>query len=71
MPKMSGFELAARAQAAHPNLKVLLTSGFADTEVPQSADGQEIYEFIPKPYKKEQLAIKIRSILDNDDHEQL
>lgn len=66
MPQMSGFELAARAQAAHPNLQVLLTSGFADATVPQTADGAAIYEFIPKPYRREQLAKKIRSLLDHD-----
>ena len=68
MPEMTGIELAARAQAAHPHLRVLLTSGFANGTAALSDDKQP-YEFIPKPYRKHDLAIRIRNILDKRDYE--
>ncbi|MGI9272949.1 MAG: PAS domain S-box protein [Woeseiaceae bacterium] len=69
MPKMTGYELAANAQAAHPQLRVLLTSGFSDSSDLFSGDAEHHPEFIPKPYTKHELANKFRTILDDRNYE--
>ena len=59
MPEMSGRELAEQARMRIPELKVLLTSGYA----PEVAGGGS--EFIlRKPFDVDQLAIQVRAALD-------
>jgi nitrogen-specific signal transduction histidine kinase/CheY-like chemotaxis protein len=50
MPGMSGMELAERALALHPGLRVLLASGFAEDMLPGA------WPLLEKPYSREQLA---------------
>jgi two-component system cell cycle sensor histidine kinase/response regulator CckA len=62
MPGMSGRELAARAQAMRPGLRVLLTSGYAESpDVSEVAGG---VPFLAKPYTSELLARRMRETLD-------
>lgn len=65
MPKMSGKEFA-KALIALPNPpKVLFISGYASDETLQGKTiGREI-PYIAKPYTREQLAVKIRTVLDS------
>jgi PAS domain S-box-containing protein len=61
MPGMSGREMATRAQAARPHLRVLLTSGHAaPSSGPQLAAG---FAFMPKPFSIETLAVRVREAL--------
>ncbi len=62
MPRVSGIELAAMAHARWPHLKVLLTSG-SDMSAAELDRGDGI-SFIPKPFRKEELAQRVRAILD-------
>ena len=57
---LNGIELARRAQALRPDLKVLLTSGYLG----ETAQGRS-HEFalIEKPYERAELAAQIRSVL--------
>ncbi len=58
---MSGYDLAERASAVHPDLKVLLTSGHTEKE------GHHVrgkYNLLKKPYSHEALAYQVRSFLD-------
>jgi len=57
---INGIELARRAQALRPGLKVLLASGY----VGQHAENA-VHEFplIDKPYQRAELAARIRSVL--------
>lgn len=60
---MSGDELAQHARRKMPNLKVLLTSGYAEPEVA----GRELAHsgsWLKKPYTSGELAVKLRSLLD-------
>ncbi|AJP74624.1 hypothetical protein TS85_18185 [Sphingomonas hengshuiensis] len=59
MPEMTGRELAARARAKLPGLKVLLTSGYA----PDVA-GAEDESILAKPFDIDTLAVRIRAELD-------
>lgn len=61
---MTGYELAERARQIQPGLKVLLTTGYAKM---QKQDGNEPVNSPPilaKPYRKRELAEKIRAVLD-------
>ncbi len=61
---MNGVELARRAQANEPNLRVLHTSGYA-AETVTGEDGEaSTAELLRKPYHKQELARKIRQTLD-------
>ncbi len=57
---MTGTDLAREARKRRPALKVLLTSGFAHTP---GVDAHSSFGFIAKPYRKAELAHKVRSAL--------
>jgi CheY-like chemotaxis protein len=59
MPRLNGFELAARARAVTPLLKVLFTSGYA-TDL-SAAD-----RLLKKPYLPQQLCGEVASMLPTD-----
>ena len=65
MPGASGFELAHQAKGLKPNLRVLLTSGFARPQ-PQSPDQGKAGTppLLTKPYRKHELAEAVRRALD-------
>jgi len=61
---MTGIELARQVHKSYPNLKVLLTTGFADTasfdqDILQGGD-----DILRKPYQRAQLAQTLREVLD-------
>jgi PAS domain S-box-containing protein len=62
MPGMNGKELARRAQQLRPDLKVLFTSGFPGTSL-TGVDLEPGDALLSKPYRKRDLAKKIREIL--------
>jgi CheY-like chemotaxis protein len=64
MPGMSGSETYDRLHALHPRVRVLLSSGYS-----LNGQAQEIMErgcdgFIQKPFNVQDLAAKVRSMLD-------
>ncbi|MGH6954399.1 MAG: response regulator, partial [Alphaproteobacteria bacterium] len=61
---MSGADLAEQARERDPSLKVLYTSGYAANHLPLNVGAAEGVELISKPYRKQELAHKIREILD-------
>ena len=64
MPEMSGPELAARLSPDRPEMKVLYMSGYADdTKIQHGLSNQDI-EFLPKPFTPDDLAWKVRQVLD-------
>jgi len=60
MPGMSGLELAERARARHPDLKVLCMSGFDAYRY-----ARPDMEFIEKPFRPHELVAKVRQVLDS------
>lgn len=61
---LNGHALAAAALALRPGLAILLTSGFADrAERPAGTHDQE-FPMLGKPYRREDLAIKVRDAID-------
>ncbi|HEY7609634.1 MAG TPA: PAS domain S-box protein [Alphaproteobacteria bacterium] len=61
---MSGYDLARATRRLRPSLKVLLTSGFPKTAMEDQRPPSEAGHLLSKPYRKAELAAKIRSVLD-------
>ncbi|MCA1408361.1 PAS domain S-box protein [Ensifer sp. IC3342] len=57
---MNGGELAQQVRALKPDVKVLLTSGYAEP----SAAGKAAGSWLQKPYTARQLALRLRQLLD-------
>ena len=60
----NGVELARRAKAMRPNLKVLLSSGYVGEAAAMAA---EAFELIDKPYEQASLAARLAQLLGEDD----
>jgi two-component system, cell cycle sensor histidine kinase and response regulator CckA len=64
MPEMNGEELARKISVLKPDIRILFTSGYTeDVIAPHGVLAGDIH-FIGKPYKPNQLAVKIREVLD-------
>jgi two-component system cell cycle sensor histidine kinase/response regulator CckA len=64
MPTMNGRQLAAKLRAARPELRVVYISGYTDDAVIASGAIDIRATYLPKPFEVEQLAQKIRELLD-------
>jgi two-component system cell cycle sensor histidine kinase/response regulator CckA len=64
MPRMNGRELADQLLATRPGLKVLFTSGYPSDTVLRHGIAEARASFIEKPYLPDELARKVREILD-------
>ena len=67
MPEMNGRELSEQLQLLYPDLKILFTSGYTANVIAHRGILEEDVCFIPKPFSKKDLAVKIREVLDNAD----
>jgi DNA-binding LytR/AlgR family response regulator len=62
MPKgMTGVELAREARRLRPEMKVLLASGYPRAVLEANASLDE-FPLIPKPYRLDELARRLREI---------
>ncbi len=65
MPEMNGRELSDRALTLRPALKVLFTSGYTRNAVVHNGVLDPGTAFLQKPFTVDQLALKIRTVLDS------
>ncbi len=65
MPVMGGKVMAEWFTKNHPHLKILYTSGYTDEAIAQLGVLDSAIAFLPKPYTPENLARKVRQMLDN------
>jgi CheY-like chemotaxis protein len=63
MPDINGRVLADRALAMRPELKVLFTTGYTRNAVVHNGILDAGVAFLPKPFTIEQLATKVRAVL--------
>jgi two-component system CheB/CheR fusion protein len=65
MPKMNGQELARRLREEQPGVRAMFISGYAPDEVGPAPPGDV---FLPKPFSRDELAGKIRELLDKGEY---
>jgi two-component system cell cycle response regulator CpdR len=63
MPVMDGIALALSVAASHPDLKIMLMTGFADQRERAHGLDQLIYDVIPKPFTLQALMQKVDDAL--------
>jgi CheY-like chemotaxis protein len=61
---MSGWDLAARARDLRPGIKVLLTSGHPLETLQTHSRAVATEAILNKPYRKAELARRVRAVLD-------
>ncbi len=64
MPGMDGMEVLSRIHTGHPDILVIVITGFATVETAIEAMKQGAYDFIPKPFEPDQLRIVINRAKD-------
>jgi len=64
MPEMGGSELSAQLKKTAPDLKMLFVSGYSDDHIVHSGKLDKDIDFLHKPYSINDLAAKVREILD-------
>jgi two-component system, cell cycle sensor histidine kinase and response regulator CckA len=65
MPGMSGRELARRAVALRPHIKVLYMSGYTDDALIHREVFENRFAFVQKPFSPAVLEAKVREVLDS------
>ena len=65
MPEMNGRELSKQLQSLYPNIKILFMSGYTANVIAHRGVLEEGVCFIPKPFSKKDLALKVREALDS------
>ncbi|WP_342111367.1 hybrid sensor histidine kinase/response regulator [Methylobacterium sp. SI9] len=61
---MNGVMLARAARERQPRIKVLLTTGYAEASLERTDTGGTEFEVINKPYKRMELARRVRRVID-------
>jgi len=62
MPEMSGIELLEKTKERHPNVEVLIITGFGSIDSAVEAMKKGAYEYITKPFNLDELLIKVRNL---------
>ncbi|MBN9497301.1 MAG: PAS domain S-box protein [Alphaproteobacteria bacterium] len=63
--QMGGRDLAEAAKKRRPDLKVLFTSGYTENSIVHNGRLDSGVELLSKPYRRDQLATKVRKVLDS------
>jgi nitrogen-specific signal transduction histidine kinase/ActR/RegA family two-component response regulator len=61
---MTGFDLARTVRRNHPEVKILLVTGFAGAVLRQHSEAGESIPMLRKPYRRDELAARVRQVFD-------
>jgi YesN/AraC family two-component response regulator len=64
MPVMDGYELFRKLKSLKPDLPIIISSGFGDTEVTSWIHGVEIAGLVNKPYNLSQLREVLKNVVE-------
>jgi PAS domain S-box-containing protein len=62
--RLNGYDLAATVQDKFPEIKILLTSGYASDVVSARLGGPSDYDVLHKPYRQVELARRLQALFD-------
>ena len=65
MPGLGGPELIRRVRAKFPTMKAIFISGYAEDSFRQRLDSSEDVHFLPNPFALQQLAGKVKEIMED------
>lgn len=65
MPEVSGIELLEEVRELHPDLPVILMTGFAELETAIEAIKKGVFDFLLKPYKPIQLFHSVQKAIEH------
>jgi len=65
MPVMGGEELSEKIRKLNPNIKIILSSGYTNSQIFRNESKNNNYFFLSKPYTIPKLEKKIRKVLLN------
>jgi DNA-binding NtrC family response regulator len=64
MPEMNGIELADEIRKIDKNIPILVITAYASIESAEEAVNKGVYDYITKPFRKEQILIAINRALE-------
>lgn len=64
MPKMGGQELAQEVRKLYPKLKIIMMSGYTDSQIIRDGTEAQSVNFIYKPFSIKSISKKVRDILE-------
>jgi CheY-like chemotaxis protein len=64
---INGYELADEVAKFRSEIPVLFTSGYAENAIAQQGRAGLNFNLLHKPYRRHEIATKIRAILDRND----
>lgn len=62
--ELRGPDLAREMRRIHPDIRVLLTSGYPEDAIQTSSKASDDFQLLQKPYRKADLARRLREVLD-------
>jgi len=69
MPNMTGEKMAREIMKVRPDMPIILCTGFSPVITEEKARAMGIRAFIMKPILKNEIAVKIREVLDGSNIE--
>ena len=66
MPGVDGPTLIRQVRGDHPNMKVIFFSGFTEDTFRKNLDEGEVVHFLPEPFSLQQLAGKVKEVMQED-----
>jgi two-component system cell cycle sensor histidine kinase/response regulator CckA len=64
MPVMDGVMVLGEMQRQKPSVRVVLTSGYDDSESTLATEGSSSVSFLQKPYRAEKLISQLRALIE-------